>query len=64
MPPKLSFEDLDHQDVPGSLQLISDDIEAHPYQLQPLDAGLVQLVHELVQDVEIDLNASLSVLDE
>lgn len=64
MAPKLSLEDLSHGDVPGSLQLIADDIEAHPHRLKPLDAGLVKRVRKLVQDVEIDLDAPLSAEDE
>lgn len=46
------------------LGFLAQDIAAHPERLQDLDAGLVQRIHELVGDVEVDLNAALSADDE
>lgn len=54
MPMKLS-----HEDVPGSLKALDDDIEAHPDQTKPLDPAIVERVRDLVCGVEIDLEAPL-----
>lgn len=54
MPMKLS-----HEDVPGSLKALDDDIEGHPDQTKPLDPAIVQRALDLVRGVEIDLEAPL-----
>ena len=46
------------------LAFLARDMAAHPEQLQALDAGLVQKLQSLVGEVEIDLDAALSVADE
>jgi antitoxin PrlF len=46
------------------LDFLARDIATHPERLQAVDAGLVQRLHSLVGDVEIDLDAALSADDE
>lgn len=46
------------------LGFLARDIASHPERLQAVDAGLVQRLHSLVGDVEVDLNAALSADDE
>lgn len=46
------------------LGFLARDIASHPERLQALDAGLVQRLHSLVGDVEVDLDAALSADDE
>lgn len=46
------------------LGFLARDIASHPERLQAVDAGLVQRLHSLVGDVEVDLDAALSVDDE
>jgi antitoxin PrlF len=60
----LNLGDLAHEDVPGSLKSILEDIAAHPERVTPLDAALAQRVLDLVKGVEIDLDAPLAALDE
>lgn len=60
----LKLEDLSDQDAAESLKLILEDIAANPDRLKPLDPGLVQRARSLVEGVEIDLDVSLSALDE
>lgn len=50
---------LSHEDVPGSLKALDDDIEAHPDQVRPLGPTVVNRVQDLVRGVEIDLEAPL-----
>lgn len=60
----LKLEDLFQQDAAESLKLVLEDIAANPDRLKPLDPGLVQRARDLVEGVAIDLNTSLSPLDE
>ena len=60
----LNLEDLFQQDVAESLKLILEDLAANPACLKPLDPDLVQRARDLVEGVGIDLNTSLSPLDE
>lgn len=46
------------------LGFLARDIASHPERLQTVDAGLVQRLHSLVGDVEVDLDAALSADDE
>lgn len=46
------------------LGFLARDIASHPERLQAVDAGLVQRLHSLVGDVEVDLDAALSADDE
>ena len=46
------------------LGFLARDIAGHPERLQAVDAGLVQRLHSLVGDVEVDLDAALSADDE
>lgn len=46
------------------LGFLSRDMSDHPERLQALDAGLVQRIHALVGDLEVDLDAALSADDE
>jgi antitoxin PrlF len=46
------------------LGFLARDIVGHPERLQAVDAGLVQRLHSLVGDVEVDLDAALSADDE
>lgn len=46
------------------LGFLARDIASHPERLQAVDAGLVQRLHFLVGDVEVDLDAALSADDE
>lgn len=46
------------------LGFLARDITSHPERLQAVDAGLVQRLHSLVGDVEVDLDAALSADDE
>jgi antitoxin PrlF len=46
------------------LGFLARDIASHPARLQTVDAGLVQRLHSLVGDVEVDLDAALSADDE
>lgn len=46
------------------LSFLARDIASHPERLQAVDAGLVQRLHSLVGDVEVDLDAVLSADDE
>jgi hypothetical protein len=60
----LNLGDLSHEDVPGSLKSILEDMTAYPERVTPLDAALVQRVRDLVKGVEINLDAPLAALDE
>lgn len=42
------------------LGFLARDIASHPERLQAVDAGLIQRLHSLVGDVEVDLDAALS----
>lgn len=55
---------LSHDDVPGSLEAVLKDIETNPAHLEPLDPALVARVYELIEGVEIDLDAPLGAEDE
>lgn len=46
------------------LGFLARDIANHPERLQSVDAGLVQRLQSLVDDVEVDLDATLSADDE
>jgi len=46
------------------LDFLARDIASHPERLQTVDAGLVQRLHALIGDVEIDLDTALSTEDE
>lgn len=46
------------------LGFLARDIASHPERLQAVDAGLVQRLHSLIGDVEVDLDAALSADDE
>lgn len=46
------------------LNFLARDIANHPERLHAVDAGLVQRLHSLVGDVEVDLDAALSADDE
>lgn len=46
------------------LGFLARDIASHPERLQAVDAGLVQRLHSLVGDVEVDLDVALSADDE
>ena len=46
------------------LGFLARDIASHPERLQTVDAGLVQRLHALIGDVEIDLDTALSADDE
>lgn len=46
------------------LGFLARDIASHPERLQAVDASLVQRLHSLVGDVEVDLDAALSADDE
>lgn len=46
------------------LGFLSRDMSDHPERLQAMDAGLVQCIHALVGDLEVDLDAALSADDE
>jgi antitoxin PrlF len=46
------------------LGFLARDIASHPERLQAVDAGLVQRLHSLVGDIEVDLDAALSADDE
>lgn len=46
------------------LDFLARDIASHPERLQTVDAGLVQRLHALIGDVEIDLDTALSTHDE
>lgn len=46
------------------LQFLARDIADHPDRLDALDAGLVQRIRSLVDDIEVDLDAPLSADDE
>jgi antitoxin PrlF len=41
------------------LSFLARDIASHPERLQAVDAGLIQRLHSLVGDVEVDLDAAL-----
>jgi antitoxin PrlF len=41
------------------LLFLAHDIASHPERLQAVDAGLLARIHELVGDIEVDLNAPL-----
>ena len=46
------------------LGFLARDIASHPARLQVIDANLVQRIHSLVGDIEVDLNLPLSAEDE
>jgi antitoxin PrlF len=46
------------------LNFLAHDIANHPERLQAIDAGLVERIHALVGEVEVDLDAPLSDEDE
>ena len=46
------------------LGFLARDIASHPERLQTVDAGLVQRLHALIGDVEIELDTALSADDE
>ena len=46
------------------LSFLTRDIAAHPERLQAVDAALVERLRSLVGEVEVDLDAALSVDDE
>lgn len=46
------------------LDFLARDITSHPERPQAVDAGLVQRLHALVGDVEVNLDAPLSADDE
>jgi antitoxin PrlF len=46
------------------LDFLARDMAAHPDRLRALDAGLVERSEALVKDVEIDIDAPLSLDDE
>jgi antitoxin PrlF len=46
------------------LDFLARDIASHPARLQVIDANLVQRIHSLVGDIEVDLNSPLSAEDE
>lgn len=63
----LTRADADESDDPvlgQFLGFLARDIASHPERLQAVDAGLVQRLHSLVGDVEVDLDAALSADDE
>jgi hypothetical protein len=55
---------LSHGDIAASLKALSDDIEAHPHLLKPLDPAWVQSIRELTRGVDIDLDARLDEEDD
>lgn len=55
---------LSHEDVPGSLKALDDDIEANPDELKPLAPTTIQRAQDLVRGIEIDLEAPLRDEDE
>jgi len=46
------------------LSFLARDIAGHPERLQAVNAGLVQRLHALVGDIEVDLDTALSADDE
>jgi antitoxin PrlF len=55
----------DHDPVVGQfLVFLARDIANHPNHLQAVDAGLLSRIHSLVGDIEVDLDAPLSAIDE
>lgn len=46
------------------LGFLARDIANHPERLQAVDAGLVQRLHSLVGEIDVDLDAALSADDE
>lgn len=50
---------LSHEDIPGSLKALDDDIEANPDQIKLLAPSIVQRAQDLVRGIEIDLEAPL-----
>lgn len=46
------------------LGFLARDIASHPERLQAVDAGLVQRLHALVGEIDVDLDAALSADDE
>ena len=46
------------------LEFLARDITNHPERVHAVDAGLVQRLHTLIGDVEVDLDAALSVDNE
>ncbi|WP_408598530.1 type II toxin-antitoxin system PrlF family antitoxin [Pseudomonas sp. PLMAX] len=53
-----------HLSVSRTLELLADDMNAHPERIQPVDTRLGARIFSLVGQVEVDLNSPLSAEDE
>lgn len=46
------------------LEFLALDMKSHPEYIKKLDAGLVERIRKLTKDIEVDLDAPLSAVDE